>query len=59
MVNKTSPGGGKNKIYKKVSIFFKKGFLRGGHNVAKGAPPLSKSPRTPLIHNVTYVKKIK
>ena len=41
MVNKTSPGGkgGAKKIKKGINIFSKKGFLRGGHNVAKGGGP--------------------
>ena len=66
MVNKISPGGrgGAKKFKKGINIFSKKGFLRGGTNVAKGGtknfflcayarklcpPPLNKSPRTPLV----------
>ena len=37
MVNKTSPC--KQKIKKGINIFSKKGFLRGGHTVAKGGDP--------------------
>ena len=39
MVNKTSPDGrgeGQKKFKKGINIFSKKGFLRGGTNVAKG-----------------------
>ena len=38
MVNKISPGGrgGQKKFKKGINIFSKKGFLRGGTNVAKG-----------------------
>jgi len=40
MVNKTSPGGrGGKKNKKRINIFSKKGFLRGGHTVAKGGDP--------------------
>ena len=53
---------GQKKFKKGINIFSKKGFLRGGTNVAKGGgptnfyarlraqivPPLNKSPRTPL-----------
>jgi len=40
MVNKTSPGGrGGKKNKKRINIFSKKGFLRGGHTVAKGGGP--------------------
>ena len=70
MVNKTSPGGrGAKKNKKGINIFSKKGFLRGGTNVAKGGdqkiffarlraqivPPLNKSPRTPLT---SYINPI-
>ena len=55
-------GGGQKKFRKGINIFSKKGFLRGGQNVAKGGtknfflarlraqivPPLNKSPRSPL-----------
>ena len=70
MVNKISSGGrgGAKKIKKGINIFSKEGFLRGGHNVAKGGdqkfffarlraqivPPLNKSPRTPLVV-ITYI----
>ena len=70
MVNKTSPGGREGKKIKKgINIFSKKGFLRGGHTVAKGggpqnflcaltrancATPLNKSPRTLLLMLMKY-----
>ena len=45
MVNKTSPGGRggcKKNLKKGINIFSNKGFLRWGHNVAKGRGPKKK-----------------
>jgi len=52
--------GGQKKFKKGINIFSKKGFLRGGPMLPRGgdqkiffarncAPPLNKSPRTPLF----------
>ena len=61
--NKSRWEGGQKKIKKRYQYFFKKGVLRGGHNVAKWGtqnfvPPLKKSPRTPLsLHQTKHSRK--